>query len=291
MEEIHFFEFNLIELIQKIRTPLFDKFFIFFNLIDNAVFIIILIAIIWASNWKVGVKILYVLILGVIFNDFFKIFLKQPRPFNIDPSLFVIYVKGYGFPSGNAQNALFYGGLVIHYLKNKRLAWILGLNIIFWVSLSRIYLGVHFLTDVLGGWVLGFLMLYIYFYFLPKIENFIKKIKISYLFFLGQVLPLFFLFLKGKDYLIFFIIGIMSVNLGLCLSCVFKQYLPVSKNFKEFICRSFLIFLGVFIFSVLLNIPVYMIRLIGIYLIGIWVSFLFNIVWKNFFSDLKFLKK
>ncbi|KPK31982.1 MAG: hypothetical protein AMS24_05195 [Chlamydiae bacterium SM23_39] len=223
-------------------------------------------------------------------NDFFKMFFKQPRPFNIDPSVFIFYVKGYGFPSGNAQNALFYAGLVINYLKNKTIALILGLNIIFWVSLSRIYLGVHFPTDILGGWLLGLFMIYIYFYFLPKIEYFIKKIKFIYVLFLSQILPMFFIFFK-KEYVIFFIIGVMSINLGLCLSKMFKQFLPASKNFKEFIFRSILVFLGIVIFFPLLKIPFYMIRLVGIYLIGIWISFLFNVVWKKYFSKLNFLKK
>jgi hypothetical protein len=67
----------------------------------------------------------------------------------------------FGLPSGHAQNAVaIWGGLAL-WLKN-RWGWVISGVIILLISLSRLYLGVHFPTDVLGGWILGGLLIWGY---------------------------------------------------------------------------------------------------------------------------------
>ena len=76
---------------------------------------------------------------------------------------------GYSFPSGHTTTTMCFYGIIIylimHYVRNTFWRYFLvvffGL-IIFFVALSRMWLNVHFLTDVLAGLFLGFLMVNLY---------------------------------------------------------------------------------------------------------------------------------
>lgn len=91
-----------------------------------------------------------------IINNILKIIFKRPRPnvYNI------IVEKGYSFPSGHSMVSCAYYGFLIYlvykYVENKRIKYglILLLSlIIISIGISRIYLGVHYTTDVLGGYL------------------------------------------------------------------------------------------------------------------------------------------
>lgn len=95
-----------------------------------------------------------------------KNIVHRPRPD-------IIYQKiletGYSFPSGHSCVNMFFYATVIFILnkiiKNeniKILTNILCITIILAVGFSRIYLGVHYFTDIVGGYILGFLLAYLY---------------------------------------------------------------------------------------------------------------------------------
>ena len=171
MQELYIHQLNLIKAIQIFRCPFLDNFFLILNLFDTLYFPFVLIPIIWMGyNWKWGARILYILIVNSILNHFFKSLFMQPRPLQLDPSVGILNLTSYGFPSGAAQSSILYSGIVIKYFKNKKWAWIISINLVFWIGLSRMYLGIHFLTDILGGYVIGFIVLAIFFYLFPKIE-------------------------------------------------------------------------------------------------------------------------
>jgi undecaprenyl-diphosphatase len=92
-------------------------------------------------------------------NAVLKQFLHRTRP----DTLYVTHMKfkSYSFPSGHAFGSVVVYGLLAYlafkYLPqpwNVLAAVILGILILL-VGLSRVYLGAHFPTDVLGGWILG----------------------------------------------------------------------------------------------------------------------------------------
>ncbi len=62
--------------------------------------------------------------------------------------------ENFGLPSGHAQNALSVWGLLAA-SSSRRWAWPVVAVLVFLIGLSRIYLGVHFPTDVLGGWLVA----------------------------------------------------------------------------------------------------------------------------------------
>jgi hypothetical protein len=65
-------------------------------------------------------------------------------------------------------------GFLAYYL-HKKWAWILAILLMVLVGFSRIYLGVHFPTDVLGGWALGTMILIAYLVLCPRIEARLKN--------------------------------------------------------------------------------------------------------------------
>lgn len=103
--------------------------------------------------WVVGVTVI-----GAMTNYLIKFVYQRPRP-TIEH---LVEASHYSFPSGHAMASLiFYGSLIIliHlHFKNKFLKW--GLSLIMTlltllIGISRIYVGVHYPTDIIGGFLLG----------------------------------------------------------------------------------------------------------------------------------------
>jgi membrane-associated phospholipid phosphatase len=293
MDKLHFFELPFIEFVQKFRTPFLDKFFLFLNFVDTDYFIMILIPIIWMGySWKWGARIFYIVVLSGFFIHFVKIIFMQPRPFQIDPSLLVINLKYYGFPSHAAQVSVIYAGIMIKYFKRKWLAWVLGINVVFWMCLSRIYLGVHFPSDILGGMVLGFLFLWVFCSVFPKVEDFIEKRKLITVFLLSQLLPLVIFLLLNNRSGGLMTIAAMAIGLGLVLSKKFDAFLEKPKSFLEGFLRVLFAFLGmgvVLLFSLVFSLN--KIFLIQYVIMALWVSFLLPLIWKKKFLNLKIFSK
>jgi membrane-associated phospholipid phosphatase len=294
MESLHFFELHFIKILQQIRTPVLDEIFKFINLFDTGYFIFFLIPIVWMRNWKWGVRLLYILFLNFYFNDFFKTIFHQPRPFDLDPTVAVIHVKGFGLPSGAAQSAMLYLGLLVIYWKNKKWAWIFGLNILFWMSLSRVYLGVHFFSDLLGGYVVGVFLILIFYYLFPKIEMYLKTAKnyqillLSFAFSSVMLLTLHTSIEKAIS------IGSLSITAGLILSKKFNAFLLPPFNLLEEFLRTIFAWFGI---GVIVLVGAFRFEkmhdynaLIAMILLGFWLSFFASFFWKKSFGKLKIFK-
>jgi undecaprenyl-diphosphatase len=90
--------------------------------------------------------------------------------------------KGLSFPSGHALMSVTFYGLLIyiawHTIKDKKLKWTLIVSLLVLIQLigfSRIYLRVHYTTDVMAGFATGFLWLVISLWVLKHFEKFSKK--------------------------------------------------------------------------------------------------------------------
>jgi len=285
------FELKIIEFFQQIRTENLNAFFKFLNFFDTGFFYLILISIIWIGyNWKLGIKVFFILMLSSLLNDQLKNIFMIPRPFHLNAALELIYIESYSFPSGAAQAAVLLPLIFINHFKKKKLPIIFGIIYFFLISFSRLYLGVHFLTDIIAGWILGFILFMIYLYAFPIVENKIikrgfKRIFLSYLILVSVLLIL----PRSKS----FIFAFTATFIGLFLSKNFKVILKNSKSFLELFIRSSLaisvLFLIYFLYIKLkTKIPYLSINLIFFVMI-LWISFLCPFVYVNIFQ--KILKK
>ena len=132
---------------------------------DEVFLISLLPFIFWCLNRKVGARLMVLLIFSAYINAAAKVLAGQPRPFQFDPRVQqLVEVWGNGFPSGHTQaTVVLWGYLSLHYRKTL-LNWIAGILIVC-VPMSRVYLGVHFPIDLLGGYVIGAVILLLYRHF------------------------------------------------------------------------------------------------------------------------------
>ena len=105
------------------------------------------------------------LIFSTIMNNVIKVIVKRERPI----SWFLVEESGYSFPSGHAMASVCFYGLIIYLLyrsnieKKYKIVIITFLTLlILLIALSRIYLGVHYASDVIGGVVIALIYLVIY---------------------------------------------------------------------------------------------------------------------------------
>lgn len=146
---------GLIELLQSL-PPAFDKIFLILTTLgEDFVFTALIAAGYWCLNKKAAVIAVYVLLLSGYLNFFLKLGLRMERP----PPEYRIVGKEeitYGFPSGHTQNVVTFWSWI---WLNIRRVWmaLVSITVISVVGLSRIYLGVHYPIDVIGGIMIGVL--------------------------------------------------------------------------------------------------------------------------------------
>ena len=155
MQEI---EFAVLNAIQNLRCGFMDAILVFFTTLGEwgAVWIALGVALLFFKKYRgLGVTILLGLVIGLVtVNLGIKNIVARPRPCAINSAIELIipFPSEYSFPSGHTVSS--FGAATSVFLKNKRWgAPALALAAV--VSFSRMYLYVHFPTDILGGLVIG----------------------------------------------------------------------------------------------------------------------------------------
>ena len=153
--------------VEKMRNPILtDILKIITNLGSAFVLITItILSLIILKNKKIGLCITINLALSTILNLLLKNIIQRPRP----EGYRLIEETGFSFPSGHSMvNTAFYGlliYLIIKNVKNQKLKYSLSLLIsilILSIGFSRIYLGVHYTSDVLAGFLISIAYLIVF---------------------------------------------------------------------------------------------------------------------------------
>ena len=110
------------------------------------------------KNWRFVIQMIFVLGISALSNLALKQVINRPRP-NVEH---LVSVTTLSYPSGHAMSAIsFYGFLIYLFYGFKMNKWIKSGIILFFtllifaIGISRIYLGVHFPSDIAGGFIAG----------------------------------------------------------------------------------------------------------------------------------------
>jgi membrane-associated phospholipid phosphatase len=156
-------DIQLSEYIYTLRTPILTKIMIFTSYLGGnfIVFVVLFttLALIFNKKYHEAKLFVFVILLGEIFDLVLKQLIARPRPL-ISP---LVQETSYSFPSGHSMGSvivyllLAYG--LYYFTRNKVVAsagFLAAFVLIGLIGFSRVYLGVHYPSDVFGGYIIGF---------------------------------------------------------------------------------------------------------------------------------------
>jgi len=161
MESILDLGINIISIFQRLGDWLIQLMSVITFLGSEEFFLLILPALYWCVDTSLGVRVGVILMVNGAINAALKLVFQGPRP-----SWYSEQVKAYvaetsfGVPSGHTQFATGVWGMIAASLK-KWWAWLVAVSLILLIGLSRIFLAAHFPHDVLFGWAVGALVLWL----------------------------------------------------------------------------------------------------------------------------------
>jgi membrane-associated phospholipid phosphatase len=180
-------------------SPALDLPFKSLTFLGNLEFFLILMPLIyWCLDRRMGVRLLILFLISAYINSIAKVIADQPRPFHYDSRVkALVHAGGGGLPSGHTQSAVVVWGYLASQVR-RRMLWILAGFLIIAIPMSRLYLGVHFPTDLLGGYILGILLLVLYFKSVLKVEAWLIQKGLLWQIGLAVGLPILFICVNPK---------------------------------------------------------------------------------------------
>lgn len=187
----------------------------------------------WGLNKEFGKYVGLNVLMANVWNPMIKNIVRRLRPnmvegYKVDLLRKIdekadakdVAAQGFSFPSGHSTNAVtLYGSLAAHQKKNK-LLWTLAIVLPILVGFSRVFVGAHFPTDVICGWILGAIIVAL----VPWLRRKIKNRWVFYAILLLSAVPGFF-YCKTNDYFTSF-----GMLLGFLLAEPFEERFVKFEN-------------------------------------------------------------
>ena len=175
IESMHAAELQFIQQLQSFLGLGFRIPMQFVSFFASEAFVIAVVPVLyWCIHRKKGAE-LGLLILGSAFiNLWVKQLLAWPRPYEIIPSLALAKESTYGMPSGHSQLSVVFWAYIAAFLPaGLRVPAIIIMPL--FIGFSRIYLGVHFPSDVIGGYIIGAAFFGLFKALGPKVEPLLRN--------------------------------------------------------------------------------------------------------------------
>ena len=182
---------EVIKVIQQIANPALTAILKVITVLGTEAFYVpVILFIFWWIDEKRGLRFGILIIVTAWINSFLKDLLKQPRPFNMEPSVGLAFEPTYGAPSGHAQMSMAFWVSFAAWLsqkwkeekpERKRIfIWCGSVFMILLIAYTRLYLGVHFPTDIFSGWIMAGIILAVYFIPGPRLQKLISRFDARY---------------------------------------------------------------------------------------------------------------
>ncbi len=270
-------ELAIIHWLQSFATPALDRFFIIVSMAGIEEFYMLALPFIyWCLHKHLGFRLSLVFLLSNFTNGALKNATDVPRPYQADPGIRGLYVESAGgssFPSGHAQgNTVFWG-----YLAARSRSWIghaWAVLAVALVSLSRMYLGLHRLSDVLAGAAIGILILAA----ALRLERWVdqRRWSLASRLGLGVVLPLGLLLLDASDNSVKSVGFLMGLAVGYALETEYVR-LTVRTSFARQLAKlaiGYGVFFGLRVFTKAVMPPDAWAQLARYLIMGLWAAWI-----------------
>lgn len=244
---------------------------------DEAFYLLFMPLIYWSIDRRAGAGLFILLLFSAYLNAVAKVIADQPRPFDYDPRVKALgHAGGGGLPSGHTQNAVvIWGYLAMRY--RKMIGWLIAGFLMIGIPLSRIYLGVHFPTDLVGGYLLGVPILILFLWIAPRLENWLVLKGFAWQLVLALVLPILLILLNpaANRYVLSMIAALMGVAAGFVLERRFVRFSChglIWKRIIRYLLGVFILFglwAGLRVAFASLE-PAGLLRFIRYMLVGLW---------------------
>jgi membrane-associated phospholipid phosphatase len=152
----------------------------FFSFLGTAEFyLLIMPTLYWCVDANLGLRIGIILLVSNGLNYIVKLAFHTARPFWLSRQVTSYSFEwSFGMPSGHAQNSAAVFGLLAASFK-RWWVWVICLIVIFLIGFSRVYLAVHFPQDVILGWIIGFILLWLFLRLEEPVRNWFARQSLS----------------------------------------------------------------------------------------------------------------
>ncbi len=154
------FGLELVLALQAAGNGLFDALAQGLHALGGDIFFLIVLTLIyWCLDRRLGARLLFVLLFAGILNGLLKLAFATPRPFQVSDAVrMLVEQDGYGMPSGHVMLAVAVWGYLALALRRRWLTLLVGVYVLL-MAWARMYAGVHYPQDVIGGALFGLLAL------------------------------------------------------------------------------------------------------------------------------------